>query len=121
MYAKKVMEFFKNPKHVGVIKNADAVGEVGNMKCGDIMKLYLKIKDEKIVKVKFETFGCVAAIASTEALCRIIEGMTIDDALKVTKKDVIKEMGGDVPAVKVHCSILAKEALEDAVKKYRKK
>ena len=120
MYAQKVMEFFKNPKHVGVIKNADAVGEVGNMKCGDIMKLYLKIKDGKIAKVRFETFGCVAAIASTEALCRIIEGKKIEDALKVTKKDVIKEMGGDVPAVKIHCSILAKEALEKAIKNYKK-
>lgn len=121
MYAKKIMEYFKDPKHVGVIENADGVGEVGNMKCGDILKLYIKVKDEVITDIKFETFGCVAAIASSESLCRLVKGKAIKEALKLGKKDIIKDMGGDVPSVKVHCSILATEALKKAVDDYRNK
>ncbi|MBT4174358.1 iron-sulfur cluster assembly scaffold protein [archaeon] len=120
MYAKKVMEYFKSPKHVGTIKNADGVGEVGNMKCGDILKLYIKVKDNVIKEIKFETFGCVAAIASSEALCRVAKGKTVDEAEKLSNEDVIKELGGDVPAVKVHCSFLAIDALKKAIKDYKK-
>lgn len=120
MYSKKVLDIFKQPKNVGIIKNASGVGQVGNMKCGDIMKIYLKIENDIVVDAKFKTFGCVAAIVSTDLACDKIKGLTIEDALKITNEDILKEMG-EVPANKIHCSILAKEAIEEAVKDYRKK
>ena len=120
MYSKKVLDIFKQPKNVGLIKNASGVGQVGNMKCGDIMKIYLKIEDNIIVDAKFKTFGCVAAIVSTDLACDKIKGKSVEDALKVTNEEILKEMG-EIPANKIHCSILAKEAIEEAVKDYRKK
>ena len=120
MYSKKILNRFQNPKFAGELKNPDAVGEVGNVKCGDIMRVYLKIKDNKIQDIKFKTYGCVAAIASTDYLCEIVKGMTLDEAIKVTSKDVVKKMG-DVPAVKLHCSVLAQDALKKAIKDYKKK
>jgi len=120
MYSKKVLNRFQNPKFAGEIKNADAVGEVGNVKCGDIMRVYLKIKDNKIVNIKFKTYGCVAAIASTDYLCEIVKEMTLDQALKITSKDVVKKMG-KVPAIKLHCSVLAQNALKKAIEEYKKK
>ena len=120
MYSKKVLDIFKQPKNVGLIKNASGVGQVGNMKCGDIMKIYLKIEDNVIVDAKFKTFGCVAAIVSTDLACDKIKGLNVEDALKITNEDILKEMG-EVPSNKIHCSILAKEAIEEAVKDYRKK
>ena len=119
MYSKKVLKYFQNPKFAGEIKKADAVGEVGNIKCGDIMRVYLKIKDNKIEKICFKTYGCVAAIASTDYLCEIVKGMTLEKALKVTSKDVVKKMG-KVPAIKLHCSVLAHKALKKAIKEYKK-
>lgn len=125
MYSKKTLQLFKNPKFVGEIKNYSGKGKVGNIICGDIMEVFIKVnkKDNKeIIKdIKYRTFGCVAAIASTEALCNIVKGKTIDEALKVSKKDIIKFMGGEIPTVKVHCSVLASEALKKAIKDYRKK
>jgi nitrogen fixation NifU-like protein len=120
MYSKKIINRFQNPKFAGEIKKADAVGEVGNVKCGDKMRVYLKIKDNKIKNISFLTYGCPAAIASTDYLCEIVKGKTLDEALKVTSKDVVKKMG-KVPAIKLHCSVLAQDALKKAIEKYRKK
>lgn len=121
MYTDKVLKMFKNPKHVGKILKADAVGEVGNAACGDIMKIYLKLdENEKIVDAKFQTFGCAAAIVSTSVACDMIIGKTLDEALLVTNDDVLKQIG-ELPPQKIHCSILAQEAIFDAVKNYRKK
>ncbi|MBW2995795.1 iron-sulfur cluster assembly scaffold protein [Candidatus Woesearchaeota archaeon] len=120
MYSKKVLNRFQNPKFAGEIKDADAVGEVGNVKCGDIMKVFLKIEDNIIKDIKFKTYGCVAAIASTDFLCEIVKGKTLKQALKVTSKDVVKKMG-DVPQIKLHCSVLAQNALKQAIENYKKK
>ena len=109
LYTDIVMDHFMNPRNVGSIENADGVGEVGNAKCGDIMKMYLKIKDNKIEDVKFETFGCGSAIASSSMATEMIKGKTIDEALAVTNKDVVDALGG-LPAHKLHCSVLAEEA-----------
>ncbi len=121
MYNEKIMERFKNPKHMGEIRNADAIGEVGNVRCGDIMKIYIKVKENTIADIKYKTYGCVAAIASSDFLCQLAKGKTLDEAVKITGKDVVKEMGGQVPAIKVHCSILAQDALKKAIENYRKK
>jgi len=120
MYTKKILNRFQKPKFAGEIKKPDAVGEIGNIKCGDIMRVYLKIEDNKIKDIKFKTYGCVAAIASTDYLCEIVKGMTLEKALKVTSKDVVKKMG-KVPSVKLHCSILAQNALKKAIEEYKKK
>ena len=120
MYNEIVMERFQNPRNAGIITNADGVGQVGNVRCGDIMKIYLRIEKGVIQDAKFKTFGCVSAIASTDVACDMIKGKTIDQALKVTNQDVINELHG-LPDVKVHCSVLAQEAIADAVKDYYKK
>ena len=117
LYTETVMDHFMHPRNVGSIENADGVGEVGNAKCGDIMKMYLKIKDNVIEDVKFETFGCGSAIASSSIATEIIKGKTIDEALAVTNKQVVDALGG-LPAHKLHCSVLAEEAIKSAVKDY---
>ena len=116
-YTKKVLEHFKKPKHVGKIKNPSGVGEVGNIRCGDQMKLFIKVEDNIIKDIKFKTFGCAAAIASSDILCDIVIGKTIEQAKKLTKDDVVKELG-DLPPVKLHCSLLAIDALKKAIKDY---
>ena len=121
MYNDKVLNEFFNPQNVGVIKAASGVGKVGNPACGDIMKVYILVEDNKIVDAKFQTFGCAAAIASSSVATRMIIGKTIDEALKITNQDVIKELGGEMPASKIHCSILAEEAIRAAVDNYYKK
>ncbi|MFH1255380.1 MAG: iron-sulfur cluster assembly scaffold protein [bacterium] len=123
-YSKKVIEHFKNPRNQGSIKNADAVGQVGNPSCGDIMKIYLKIavdkKGGKIIKdIKFETLGCAAAIAVSSALTGRAKGMALEDALKIKKDDIVKDLGG-LPEMKIHCSMLGIEALRQAIEKYKK-
>jgi nitrogen fixation protein NifU and related proteins len=120
IYTKNVMDHFMNPRNVGEIKDADAIGEVGNAKCGDIMRMYLKIDDNVITDIKFKTFGCGAAIATSSKVTEMVKGMTIEDALKVTNKDVIEALGG-LPEIKIHCSVLAEEAIRDAINNYRKK
>lgn len=117
LYSDKVMDHFKNPRNVGVIENADGVGEVGNAKCGDIMKIYLKIKDKKIEDVKFETFGCGSAIASSSMATEMIKGKPVSEALKLSNKAVAEALDG-LPAYKMHCSVLAEEAIKAAVKDY---
>ena len=117
LYSDKVMDHFKNPRNVGEIPDADGVGEVGNAKCGDIMKIYLKIKDGKIEDAKFETFGCASAIASSSMATELIKGKTVDEALSVSNKQVVDALDG-LPAHKLHCSVLAEEAVKAAVKDY---
>ena len=117
LYTETVMDHFMNPRNVGEITDADCVGEVGNAKCGDIMKMYLKIKDDKIEDVKFETFGCGSAIASSSMATEMIKGKTLEEATAVTNKQVVEALGG-LPAHKLHCSVLAEEAIKSAVKDY---
>ncbi len=117
LYSEKVMDHFRNPRNVGVIENADGVGEVGNAKCGDIMKIYLKIENDIIEDVKFETFGCGSAIASSSMATELIKGKSINDALTLTNKAVAEALDG-LPPVKMHCSVLAEEAIKMALKDY---
>ena len=117
LYTETVMDHFTHPRNVGEIPDADGVGEVGNAKCGDIMKMYLKIKDGVIEDVKFETFGCGSAIASSSIATEMIKGKTIGEALALTNKDVVDALGG-LPVHKLHCSVLAEEAIKSAVKDY---
>ena len=120
LYSETVMDHFTNPRNVGEIKDPDGVGEVGNAKCGDIMKMYLKIENDVIVDVKFETFGCGSAIASSSMATEMIKGKTIDQALAVTNKQVVDALGG-LPAHKLHCSVLAEESIKAAIVDYYKK
>lgn len=120
MYTEKVMKHFRNPKNMGSIRDADAVGEAGNPVCGDIMKIYLKVKDNKIKEIKFETLGCPAAIATTSVLTTLAKGKTLGEAKKISWKDTADSLGG-LPPVKMHCSNLATEALKAAIENYSKK
>ena len=117
LYSEKVMDHFQHPRNVGVIENADGVGEVGNPVCGDIMKIYLKIDNDIITDVKFETFGCGSAIASSSMATEMIKGKPISEALQVTNKAVTEALDG-LPAHKLHCSVLAEEAIKNALKDY---
>ncbi|MDD5569260.1 MAG: iron-sulfur cluster assembly scaffold protein [Candidatus Pacebacteria bacterium] len=119
MYSEKVLEHFKKPHNQGEIKNADAVGEVGNPVCGDVMKIYIKMEKDVIKDVKFETLGCAAAIAVSSALTDMVKNKTIDEALKITKDQIVEDLGG-LPPVKVHCSMLGVEALHQAIENYKK-
>lgn len=134
-YSKKVIEHFRNPHNQGSLKNPDAVGQVGNQACGDVMKIYLKIKNpvsaktkagqvkksEQIIKdIKFETLGCAAAISVSSALTDRAKGMSLDDALKINKDDIVKDLGG-LPPIKIHCSMLGVEALHQAINNYLRK
>ena len=117
LYSDIVMDHFMHPRNVGEIENPDGVGQVGNAKCGDIMKMYLKIRDDVIQDVKFETFGCGSAIASSSMATEMIKGKTIDEALAVTNHQVVDALGG-LPAHKLHCSVLAEESIKSAIKDY---
>ncbi|MBQ2967110.1 MAG: Fe-S cluster assembly scaffold protein NifU [Clostridia bacterium] len=116
-YTEKVIDHFTNPRNVGEIENADGVGEVGNAKCGDIMKMYLKIEDEIITDVKFKTYGCGAAIATSSVATEMIKGKSVDEALRLKNSEVVDELGG-LPDVKIHCSVLAEEAIKKAIGDY---
>ncbi len=120
MYSDKVMDHFTNPRNVGIIEDADGVGEVGNVKCGDIMKIYLKIEDDVIVDCKFKTFGCGSAVASSSVSTELIIGRTIEEALQLKNSEVIEALGG-LPPVKVHCSVLAEQAIKAAIWDYSNK
>ncbi|MGI6703429.1 MAG: Fe-S cluster assembly scaffold protein NifU [Clostridia bacterium] len=114
------MEHFTNPRNVGEIEDADGVGEVGSPQCGDIMKIFLRIEDNIIKDIKFKTFGCASAIASSSIMTEMVKGKTIEEALSLTNRDVVDALGG-LPAPKVHCSVLAEEAIRAAIEDYRKK
>ena len=120
LYSEKVMDHFQHPRNLGKMDDADGVGEVGNAKCGDIMKMYLKIKDGKIEDVKFNTFGCASAIATSSIATEMIKGQKIEDALKLSNKAVVEALDG-LPPVKVHCSVLAEQAIKAAVSDYYKR
>ena len=117
LYSEKVMDHFRNPRNVGVIENADGIGEVGNAKCGDIMKIYLKIENDIIIDVKFETFGCGSAIASSSMATELIKGKPVSEALALTNKAVVEALDG-LPVHKLHCSVLAEEAIKAALQDY---
>ncbi|MGC8981735.1 MAG: iron-sulfur cluster assembly scaffold protein [Minisyncoccia bacterium] len=122
-YSKKIIEHFKNPKNVGKIKNPSGIGDAGNLLCGDLMKIYIKVeknkKGEDIIKdIKFETLGCIVAIANSSLLTTLVKGKKIDEALKIKKEDLIKRLGQPLPPFKIHCSVLAIEALKEAIYDY---
>ena len=117
-YTQQVMDHFMNPRNMGEMENADGVGTVGNAKCGDIMRIYIKVEDNVITDVKFKTFGCGAAIATSSKATELVKGKTIDEALTITNKMVMDALGG-LPPVKVHCSVLAEEALHAAIQDYK--
>lgn len=120
IYTEKVKDHFYNPRNVGEIKDADGVGTVGNPTCGDVMSIYIKVKDGIIIDIKFKTFGCAAAIASSSITTEIVKGKTLDEAMKLTRDDVANKLGG-LPAIKMHCSNLASDALREAINDYRMK
>ncbi len=117
LYSEKVMDHFRNPRNVGILENPDGVGEVGNAQCGDIMKMYLKIDDDRITDVKFETFGCGSAIASSSMATELIKGRPVSEAMQLTNKAVAEALDG-LPDYKMHCSVLAQEAIEKALDDY---
>ena len=119
-YSEKVMEHFKDPHNVGEIPDADGIGDVGNPVCGDIMRLYIKVKDGLITDAKFKTFGCGAAIATSSMVTDIVKGKSVEDALKISNRAVAEALGG-LPAIKMHCSVLAEQALKSAIDDYMKK
>ncbi|HDO19210.1 MAG TPA: Fe-S cluster assembly scaffold protein NifU [Thermoplasmatales archaeon] len=120
MYSKKVMEHFMNPRNMGEIKDADGVGTVGNPVCGDLMTIYIKVRDDRIVDIKFKTFGCAAAIATSSMITELAKGKTLEEAEKITRDDVADALEG-LPPIKMHCSNLAADALKAAIQDYRKK
>lgn len=118
MYNEKVVDYFMNPRNSGKLEDANAIGEVGNPKCGDVMKIYLKVDDNQVIQdIKFETFGCAAAIATSSMVTEMAKGKTIDEALKISNKDVAEALGG-LPDIKLHCSLLAQQGIEAAVANY---
>jgi nitrogen fixation protein NifU and related proteins len=120
MYSEVTIEHFRHPKHAGEMEDADGIGEEGNMKCGDVLKLYIKVSYNTITDAKFQTYGCIAAIASSDMVCDLIIGHSIEEALKLTPKDVADQLG-TLPPVKYHCSVLGMAALKNAIADYRKK
>lgn len=120
MYSEKVMEHFRNPRNVGEIPDADGIGEVGNPSCGDIMKIYIKVKDNRIEDIKFKTFGCGAAIATSSMVTEMVKGKTIEEALSVSNKQVAEALDG-LPPIKMHCSNLAADALHAAIEDYKRR
>ena len=117
LYNEKVMDHFRNPRNIGVLENANGIGEVGNAKCGDIMRIYLKIEDDIIQDISFETFGCGSAIAASSVATELIKGKPVSEAMKLTNKAVVEELGG-LPPHKIHCSVLAEEAIHAAILDY---
>jgi nitrogen fixation NifU-like protein len=120
MYSKKVMDHFRNPRNVGEIKDADGIGTVGNPICGDLMTIYIKVKDNRIKDIKFKTFGCAAAIATSSMITELAKGETLDKAIKITRDNVADKLDG-LPVIKLHCSNLAADALYKAIKDYKNK
>lgn len=120
MYSEKVMDHFMNPRNLGELENADGVGEVGNPTCGDLMKIFIKVENDKIIDIKFQTFGCGAAIATSSMVTELAKGKSLDEALEITRDDVATNLEG-LPPLKMHCSNLASDALRAAIEDYRKR
>jgi len=120
MYSEKVLDHFRNPRNMGEIKNADAVGSVGNPVCGDLMTIYIRVKNDRIIDISFKTFGCAAALATSSMITELAKGKTLDEAMKISRNDVADQLDG-LPPQKLHCSNLAADALKDAIKNYRNK
>ena len=120
MYSEKVMDHFRNPRNIGEIKDADGIGTVGNPVCGDLMTIYIKVKNNRIQDIKFKTFGCAAAIATSSMITELAKGKLLDEAMKITRDNVAHELDG-LPSIKLHCSNLAADALREAIKDYRNK
>ncbi|MEK6693400.1 MAG: Fe-S cluster assembly scaffold protein NifU [Nitrospirota bacterium] len=120
MYSEKVMEHFRNPRNMGEMENPDGTGKVGNPVCGDVMELYIKVRDNIIIDARFQTFGCGAAIATSSMVTEMVKGKSIDEALRISNKAVAEALDG-LPPVKIHCSVLAEEALRSAIEDYMKK
>ena len=120
MYSEEVMRHFKNPRNMGELENPDGVGEVGNPVCGDVMRITIKVKDNKIADIRFKTFGCIAAIATSSMLTELAKGKTLEEAEKLTSKDIVDKLGG-LPPLKMHCSNLAADALKKAIEDFRSK
>jgi len=120
MYSKELLKRFKNPKHMKEIKGADGIGEAGNPICGDVMKVYIKVKNSKIIDICFQTFGCPAAIASSDAMCELALGKTLAEAGKIASKEIVEKLGG-MPKIKTHCSVLGMQTLKKAIEDYRAK
>lgn len=120
IYTEKVLDHFRNPRNMGKMENPDGIGKVGNPNCGDIMVIYIRVEEELIADIKFQTFGCTAAIASTSIATELVKGKTLDEAFTLSRDDVAKELGG-LPALKMHCSNLASDALKAAINDYRTK
>ncbi len=118
MYSEKIIKRFENPQFVGEIKNPSSVGEVGNRACGDIMRVYIKVEKGRIKDIKFKTYGCMAAIATSDALCELAKGKTLGQAKKINFKDIVKQLGGELPKIKIHCSVLGAQALKKAIENY---
>ncbi len=120
MYSDELMEHFRNPKNMGKMENPDGVGKVGNPVCGDVMYLYIKVKDNRVADIKWETFGCAAAIGTSSIITELAKGKTLEEAEKITKQDVADALGG-LPPIKMHCSVLSTDALKEAIAEYRSK
>lgn len=120
MYSEKVMAHFKNPHNAGQLENPDGIGRVGNPYCGDVMEFFIKVENGKIINAKFKTFGCCAAIACSDVVCEMAKGKTLEQALKITKSDVVKQLG-QLPPIKLHCSVLGIDALHKAIEDYRQR
>ncbi len=120
MYNEKVIQAFMNPKNVGAMENPDGVGEVGNPRCGDVTRIYLRVRDDRIEDIRFETFGCAAAIATSSTATEMVKGKTIEEALKLTNREVAEALGG-LPLEKIHCSLLAEEGIRAAIEDYRRR
>ena len=120
MYSKKAIKHFQKPAFAGEMKKPDAVGEEGNIRCGDVMKIYIKVKNDVIADIKFQTYGCVAAIAATDVLCKLAKGKKLDDAMKITFQDIIKELG-ELPPIKYHCAVMGVGTLKRAITDYKEK
>ena len=120
MYSEKVIEHFRNPRNMGRIENADGIGKVGNPICGDVMYIYIKVENDKIVDCKFETFGCAAAIATSSMVTEMVKGKTLEEALKITNREVTEALDG-LPPIKYHCSVLAEEGIKAAIEDYLRK
>ena len=120
MYSKKIIEHFTNPKYVGEMKNPDGMGKEGNPRCGDVMKIFIKVKNNVIKDIKFQTYGCIAAIAASDMVCEKVKGKKIEEALKLTPKDIADELG-EMPPIKFHCSVLGMKALKSAIENYKAK